>query len=143
MKKTRLKPVSEKKLAERPARAACVAVVLERDGGCVFRRYLAKHGVTPAKIFAPAECGGGFEAHEPAKRSQGADSTNPDECICLCRTHHRWVHDHPAAATILGLLLQGKATTVVPGYPTGLEEGGDMQHTFSTTDGTEVVERGV
>lgn len=44
------------------------------------------------------------DLHEPGKRSQGADITNPAQVIPLCREHHRWTHEHPAEAAKLGLL---------------------------------------
>jgi hypothetical protein len=40
-------------------------------------------------------------AHEPGKRSQGADPTDPAQAIPVCEVGHRWIHDHPAQATEL------------------------------------------
>lgn len=45
------------------------------------------------------------DVHEPRMRSRGADITDPEQCVCLCRSCHRWVHDHPAAATAEGWLI--------------------------------------
>ncbi|SEN88977.1 hypothetical protein [Nonomuraea pusilla] len=45
------------------------------------------------------------DVHEPRMRSRGADINDPDQCVCLCRDCHRWVHDHPAAATAEGWLI--------------------------------------
>jgi hypothetical protein len=39
------------------------------------------------------------DGHEPRRRSQGADPTNPAEVIPLCRAAHDWVHDNPKAAS--------------------------------------------
>jgi hypothetical protein len=39
--------------------------------------------------------------HEPRRRSQGADPTDPAEIIPLCTDGHGWVHDHPAEASRL------------------------------------------
>lgn len=39
--------------------------------------------------------------HEPRKRSQGADPTDPAQAIPLCFDGHRWVHDHPRQASEL------------------------------------------
>jgi hypothetical protein len=39
--------------------------------------------------------------HEPRKRSQGADPTDPAQAMPLCFAGHRWVHDHPAMAAQL------------------------------------------
>ncbi len=46
-----------------------------------------------------------IDVHEPAMRSRGADITDPDQCVCLCRRCHDWVHDNPAAATAEGWLI--------------------------------------
>lgn len=45
------------------------------------------------------------DVHEPQMRSRGADITDPTQCVCLCRACHRWIHDHPAAATAEGWLI--------------------------------------
>ena len=41
------------------------------------------------------------DAHEPAKRSQGADPTDPAQAIPVCRPGHDWIHAHPAEAAQL------------------------------------------
>ncbi|MEV0584046.1 hypothetical protein [Nonomuraea sp. NPDC050310] len=45
------------------------------------------------------------DVHEPGMRSRGADILDPDQCVCLCRPCHRWIHDHPALATAEGWLI--------------------------------------
>lgn len=45
------------------------------------------------------------DVHEPRMRSRGADITDPEQCVCLCRDCHMWVHAHPAAATAEGWLI--------------------------------------
>jgi hypothetical protein len=41
------------------------------------------------------------DAHEPGKRSQGADPTDPTQALPVCRTGHDWIHAHPAEAAKL------------------------------------------
>lgn len=45
------------------------------------------------------------DVHEPRMRSRGADINDPEQCVCLCRDCHNWVHAHPAAATAEGWLI--------------------------------------
>ena len=63
--------------------------VIERDEGCVFRRFAP---------YLDVLCFGALTAHELTKRSHGADPTNPDECVCLCWGHNGWVEDNPRLA---------------------------------------------
>jgi hypothetical protein len=50
------------------------------------------------------------DVHEPRMRSRGADILDPEQCVCLCRPCHAWVHDNPAEATTEGWLIpSGKA----------------------------------
>lgn len=96
----RLKPMSAKRAAQIPAREECVRIVLARDRGCVFPRHWETIGHSPMVM---PSCDGPFDVHEPGHRSQGADPTNPDECVTLCRSHHSWVHLNPIAAKDLAL----------------------------------------
>jgi hypothetical protein len=45
------------------------------------------------------------DVHEPRMRSRGADITDREQCVCLCRPCHNFVHDHPAEATAEGWLI--------------------------------------
>lgn len=52
-------------------------------------------------------CGGEgspADVHELMPRSAGGSITERDNCIAVCRTCHRWIHEHPAASRRLGLL---------------------------------------
>lgn len=47
------------------------------------------------------------ELHEPLTRARapGAETIlDPENSIAVCPGCHRWIHDHPAEATRLGLL---------------------------------------
>ena len=72
--------------------------VYRRDRGCIW----FKVGGDPT-----IKCWGGLDVHEPLPRSRGGDPLDPAQCVLLCRGHHRWVHDHPAAGKALGLLYAG------------------------------------
>jgi hypothetical protein len=78
---------SAKRIAERPARKDCVAIVLERDPLCVF----------------PGCQEPSTEAHERKFRSRGGSPTDPENCCGLCHDHNQWVHLHNEEATALGL----------------------------------------
>jgi hypothetical protein len=45
------------------------------------------------------------DVHEPRMRSRGADITDREQCVCLCRDCHSWVHAHPTEATAEGWLI--------------------------------------
>jgi hypothetical protein len=45
------------------------------------------------------------DVHEPRMRSRGADITDPEQCVCLCRDCHNWIHANPAAATSEGWMV--------------------------------------
>lgn len=53
-------------------------------------------------------------SHEPGKRSQGADPADPAQAIPVCDDGHRWIHDHPAAASGLSAR-DGRPFLILPG----------------------------
>jgi len=48
--------------------------------------------------------GDAWDAHHRQLRSRGGPDSLPN-LVALCRTHHRWVHEHPAAATAVGFMV--------------------------------------
>ncbi len=87
MKRSRMKSKRDPKLA------AWSKAVRERDGNqCKF----------------PDLCMSGddrVDPHHIAPRGRRVDlKYDVDNGICLCRTHHDWVHAHPFEAEELGLL---------------------------------------
>lgn len=53
---------------------------------------------------APGPCGGDLDVHEVAPRSvYPGGHLDSDNTIAICRRHHNWVGDNPAAAAELGL----------------------------------------
>jgi hypothetical protein len=45
------------------------------------------------------------EVHEPLTRARGGSTTDPANALTVCPPCHRWIHDNPADATALGLLI--------------------------------------
>jgi hypothetical protein len=52
---------------------------------------------------APGACAGPMDGHHRLPRSKGGRDV-PSNALWVCRRHHDWIHQHPAAATELGLL---------------------------------------
>lgn len=97
--------MSAKRRAQVPARKRCVAIVLKRDGECQFFAHVARYWDPTeenASLSLPT-CWGSLDVHEPGHRSQGADPTDPEQCVAICRGHHDWVGDHPLLAKDLHL----------------------------------------
>lgn len=86
---------SARRRAERRRRAEVVAVVLERDGGCVGR-----------DLVPSVSCAGRLRAHEVAQRSTTPGShLRPELIRTLCDAHHDWAHGHIAEAREVGLIV--------------------------------------
>lgn len=93
--RTPLRRESARRRRERPQRAAVVAEVLERDGGCVGRDRVPS-----------VACSGRLEVHEVAQRSVVPGShLRAELAVALCSAHHRWVDDHIAEAREVGLIV--------------------------------------
>ena len=93
MRRTRLRPVSQKRLDERDERDAVRETVLRRQ---MFR--------CAAPSAFGLRCGGRLEVHELQGRGvRPGGHLDEANCIALCATHHRYVTDHPSAARIAGL----------------------------------------
>jgi len=86
---------SSRRRAERRQRAAVVAEVLERDGGCVARASVSS-----------VPCHGALVVHETAQRSVVPGShLRADLAVALCHAHHEWAHRNIAEARALGLIV--------------------------------------
>lgn len=93
MKRTRLNPVSAKRLAEREQRAAVRETTLRRAG---FRCQ------APGAFGLP--CYGRLEVHETFPRGPNPGShLDSTVTMVLCSTHHNFVTDHPQEAHDAGL----------------------------------------
>ena len=97
-----MKPISNKRRALLPQRAAVKQAAHDRDGWrCQFwhRMNLTLHASA-----APLACSYGLEAHEIIPRSAWRDGWLVlDNIITLCPRHHAWVGDHPEKAHAAGL----------------------------------------
>lgn len=92
---------SKKRDAQKPRRAAVVAQVLDRDGGCQWSKACLHGG---ALHLTGLPCAGPLDVHEIIPRSAWAKGyLEPSNCIALCRAHHGWVGDHPTDAHAMGL----------------------------------------
>jgi hypothetical protein len=87
MKRSRLKPISDKQRARLRERARA-----KREAGAVRCGF---PGCTVTKV----------DWHHKKKRSRGG-SDDPSNRVWLCRGHHRWVEEHDEAARAMGLSLR-------------------------------------
>jgi hypothetical protein len=87
-RKTALSARSKKQEAKYRVRRVLVAELLEQKPVC-----------------ERCDAARSTDVHEPRMRSRGADITNPEQCVCLCRDCHNWVHANPALATAEGWLV--------------------------------------
>lgn len=115
MKRSRIKPFSVKRLAQREARRACVAEVIARDGVCQFpsayENFRNYFGHSPFSHNEPRiACMGDLVGHEPA-HSRNVDRNNPSNVIALCWYHNQLAEDEPLAFQTMGLSVKGN------GYP--------------------------
>jgi hypothetical protein len=95
VRRTRPRPVSEKRLALLDDRRRCVDAVRRRSGGrCELRL---------PRICLVASC----DVHEMVPRGRGGSPYDPSNCADACRPCHRFCHDFPAAARRLGFVLSG------------------------------------
>ncbi len=93
MKRSRLRPVSDKRLAERDERNVVREIALRR----------AMYRCSAPGAFG-IRCAGPIDVHELQSRGvRPGGHLDPDNCIALCRAHHEHVTTHPAQARIAGL----------------------------------------
>lgn len=113
MKRTPLRRVSKKRAALNKLRSAFVREQLKKRPHCEVREMISASrfpGSVPLSVIdnISRHCTGvATELHEPLTRARapGAETIlDPANSIAICPGCHRWVHDHPAAATSLGLL---------------------------------------
>ena len=78
------------------------------EAGLPIHQYrLAAYGQMNAeRLRASAyRCGGlAVDLHEPFTRARGGSILDPANTVAVCRACHDWIHDHPEAATSVGLL---------------------------------------
>lgn len=89
-----LPPRSAKRIDEDDERWVVIAEVTRRDGGRC-----------QARVLVPSvRCGGQHDVHELIPRSAWPGGhLIAENCILICRAHHRWVDGNPDAAHAVGL----------------------------------------
>lgn len=87
-RRTALRPVSDKRAAIADERRALVTKLLLAHPVCEFCRQSDSQHV-----------------HERLTRARGGSILDESNCVCLCPTCHRYVHDHPDYAGRMGLLV--------------------------------------
>lgn len=122
LKRVRIRPVSDRREAERPARQAALEAVFDRDRTCragAAALEVLRSGVkvddprfedwlialSRACRVTPAD------GHEPLSRAQGGDPNNPDHVVAVCRSCHDDLHDHPNYARRISMTLRRAAPT--------------------------------
>ena len=91
MKRSRPKPVSDRRRGENAERAR---LLLQRFGPK--DHWSCGYG-------APAFCFGPVNGHEILKRSRGGSILDMDNVVLLCDYHNGWCEDHPLLAHEMGL----------------------------------------
>lgn len=87
----RIKPVSDKRMDERPLRAEVRSLVFERDGECVLRRLVVDH-----------RCLGPLTPHHIVKEGQGGPYTL-ENLVAVCAWGNGWLETQRPLARELGL----------------------------------------
>ena len=104
MRRSRIKPVSEKRRLENIERKRAMEEAFGPRSWwqCeVLKRLL--DGDTRYAIMG--QCLGDINGHELLKSSQGGSRTDMENVVPLCNFHNCWVEDHPLAADELGLVI--------------------------------------
>lgn len=97
-RKTRLAPVSKRRRQVQRQRVEMVKTELAK-------RELCEAGTMIYHGGHHNRCEGlSVELHEPLTRARGGSILEPANTVAVCRCCHDWIHNHPTAATELGLL---------------------------------------
>lgn len=103
--RTRLRPVSAKRLREAPTRASVCRQVDARDGlGCYAGMVINRRRATAIASGWPTTCAGKIDHHEVIPRSAWPGSHLVVSNVRrVCRKHHDWIDAHEITAATLGL----------------------------------------
>jgi len=93
LRRSPLKPMSEKRRDAIPDRAQVRSQVFARDG----------YRCQAASLFLDVRCFGNLTVHHLTKASQGGTYT-PDNLVTLCARHNDLIEERPTIATALGLV---------------------------------------
>lgn len=97
-RRTRLRPMSEKRRAMLDERRAFVASVLQERPRCEAGEPI---GTCDGKHRCARDS---VDVHEVKTRARGGSILDADNVIAVCRRCHDWIHANPAASLRLGLL---------------------------------------
>lgn len=93
-----IKQRSDKRVAEDREREKAKVVVRQRArGGCEARHLVGQ-------MVVDTGCAGPFDFHEVLTRARGGSITDPENILMVCRRHHDWITENPAASLSLGLV---------------------------------------
>lgn len=101
MKRSRLKPRSDKRIAEDDAYLEVRMQVNVRDMGRCQARSAVPH----------LRCAGQNDPHHVHPIGSGGPRLELTNIITVCRVHHDWIHLNAFAAGLLGLFAGGRAGT--------------------------------
>lgn len=94
----RLRPVSQKRQRIQRQRRDLVHRLLEERPNCqAGSLVLSAHPHHVCYRYST-------DIHEPLTRARGGSILDEGNCLAICRSCHDWIHDHPTAASELGLL---------------------------------------
>lgn len=100
-RRKRINPRSAKREAIRDERAALVERLLYERPTCEVRRGHPPH-------YCKRPCGRrSVHIHEILTRARGGSILDEVNCLAVCDQCHRWIHEHPRAAEIIGALESG------------------------------------
>lgn len=92
MRRSRVNPISLKRLAELEGRKTTREIVLSRTDLC-------EAGIAGVCSRIPSD------VHEILTRARGGSITDPNNCLALCRPCHSYVTTHPLWASNTGFVL--------------------------------------
>lgn len=115
----RIKPFSQQRIDDRPARSDVREVVVARDKICQFWPIIVRGrgpGPVSSSIYLDldknyARCMGDLVPHELAG-SRNVGRLNPDECVAMCYLHNQQIEDMGEAAYALGLKVHGNGKPI-------------------------------
>lgn len=107
LKRSRIKPVSDKRRAENKVRAQMMEEKFgpREEWTCQFWS-VAYIGQLFDENESPQFHFGEINGHEFKKRSAGGSITDPDNVILLCNWHNGWVEENPELALAYGLVIR-------------------------------------
>jgi hypothetical protein len=113
MKRTRIRPMSERRQGLVSERRALVERVLAQRPTCEAPSHLRAivHGLPREdqdEVVGALRASGPYcrssEVHEVLSRARGGSIVDESNVMALCHIHHAWVTAHPRLATMAGLM---------------------------------------